>query len=74
MTGLKAAIAVAFVCTSVTAHAQGTEEQRAACRPDVRKFCRAVHPDAGSQAFLSCLQANRLKISAKCRQVIDGSM
>jgi hypothetical protein len=36
--------------------AQGTPEERAACGPDVQKFC--------------CLQANRRKISAACNRVL----
>jgi hypothetical protein len=68
-------IALSFILAalgSTAATAQGTEEQQAACRPDVRKFCRSVKSDAGTSAFQACLEANRAKISAKCRRVLDG--
>lgn len=50
----------------------GTPEQRAACRPDVRKFCYQLGKDADSSAFLHCLQMNHDKLSQRCRVVIDG--
>ena len=51
----------------------GTPEQQAACRPDTRKLCRAVAPDAGVWAFLACLKENREKLSAACRQVLESN-
>jgi len=35
---------------------EGTSEERAAWHPDVVKFCSELRPDAGSLAFLGCLQ------------------
>jgi hypothetical protein len=58
--------------TSTASNAQGTEEQQAACRPDVRKFCHAIRSNAGTSAFQQCLEANRPKLSAKCKRVLDG--
>jgi hypothetical protein len=53
---------------------QATEQERAACHPDVIKYCRElVKDDAQSDVFaiLSCLQSNRPKISTACgRQVL----
>jgi hypothetical protein len=49
----------------------GTPDEQAACRPDTRKFCRQVKPGSDSNVFLSCLQANRTKLSASCRKVLD---
>jgi hypothetical protein len=43
--------------------AEGTPEERAACHPDVVKFCSELKPDAGSLAFLGCLQQHREKIN-----------
>ncbi|MBB4197765.1 hypothetical protein CCR94_08025 [Rhodoblastus sphagnicola] len=43
------------------------------CRPDVRRFCHLVRPDAGDDAFLACLQANRAKLSPNCRQVLESN-
>ena len=50
----------------------GTPEQRAACRADVRRLCRAVPPEEGSMALYACLKANRDRLSVKCGQVIAG--
>jgi hypothetical protein len=52
------------------AFAQGTPQQRAACRPDVAKFCKGLGDDPG--VLLNCLEQNREKISEKCQKVIDG--
>jgi hypothetical protein len=66
--------------TATTAAAQskdkaeemGTPEQRAACGPDVRRFCRSVKPEDGPFAYLSCLQANQEKLRPACVKVISG--
>src|SRR5262245_50377686 len=50
------------------AYAQGTPQQRAACRPDVAKFCKGKGEDPG--VLLQCLEDNKDKISEKCRKVI----
>ena len=68
----RAVLIAAAILASQAAHAQGTPEQRAACTPDVRKFCHAIPESAGTGAFLNCLQTNRAKLSDKCRRVIDG--
>ncbi len=47
---------------------QGTPEERAACAPDVHKFCEAALPD--TMRVLACLQANRSRISAACNRVL----
>ena len=51
------------------AFAQGTPQQRAACRPDVVKFCKGKGEDPG--VLLNCLEENKDKISDKCRKVIE---
>jgi len=48
---------------------QGTPEERAACRPDVRRFCHAIE-EGGD--FLSCLQEHREKLSRACREVLES--
>jgi len=48
-------------------------EDEAACRPDVRRFCHHLHPEAGDNAFLACLQANRARLSPKCRKVLEDN-
>jgi hypothetical protein len=63
---LIAALTAVFV--SYAAFAQGTPAQRAACRPDVTKFCKGKGDDVG--VILDCLEANKHKISDRCRKVI----
>ena len=41
---------------------QGTPQDRAACAPAVRKFCKSANED--TMRVLACLQANRAKIGA----------
>jgi hypothetical protein len=51
---------------------QGNDKERAACHPDVTRFCQAqlkVNPD-DTFSILGCLQANRTKISRACQQVL----
>ncbi|MGB9364549.1 MAG: cysteine rich repeat-containing protein [Xanthobacteraceae bacterium] len=60
---------IAVSCLPACALAQGTPQQRAACRPDVAKFCKGKGEDPG--VLLSCLEDNKDKISEKCRKVIE---
>ena len=73
---IKIVLAAVGIAGSVMAcHAQfeGTPQEQAACRPDVRKHCREIKPDAGSGAFLACLQAHRAKLSRACRQILESN-
>lgn len=50
-----------------------TEAERAACHPDVMRFCRSlVKDDANADVFaiLNCLQTNRPRISVACQTVL----
>ena len=50
----------------------GNTQERAACQPDVTKFCQTqlqVNPQ-DVLGILGCLQANRSKISSACQQVL----
>ena len=50
------------------ASAQGNEQERTACRHDVRSFCQAElqrNPD-DMLSITGCLQANRSRISRTC--------
>jgi hypothetical protein len=47
---------------------QGTPEERAACAPAVRKFCKSANED--TMRVLACLQANRAKIGDACNKVL----
>jgi hypothetical protein len=51
---------------------QGNDRERAACHPDVMRFCRQIIKDSDDDVFaiLNCLQTNRPRISSACRQVL----
>jgi cysteine rich repeat protein len=61
-------MAVALTATTTVALAQGTPQQRAACRADVAKFCKGLGEDPG--LILDCLEKNKDKIAEKCQKVI----
>jgi hypothetical protein len=48
--------------------AEGTPEERAACASDVHRYCAPALPD--TMRVLSCLQANRTRISLACNRVL----
>ncbi|HTV30213.1 MAG TPA: hypothetical protein VMF32_20795 [Xanthobacteraceae bacterium] len=50
----------------------GNDAERAACRPDVVKFCQAELSKNQDDVFaiLACLQTNRTKITPACQQVL----
>ena len=50
----------------------GTPEQRAACAPDVRRFCKHLKSEDGPFAYLSCLQEHKDKLRPACVTVIGG--
>ena len=69
--------ALFLVASQALAQAQkpddmGTPEQRAACGPDVGRFCKKVKPEEGPFAYLSCLQEHREKLRPACLRVIQG--
>jgi len=52
---------------------QGDDKERAACHPDVIRFCRELVRDNDNSdifAILNCLETNRPKISNACREVL----
>jgi hypothetical protein len=49
---------------------QGTPEERAACQPDVQRYCESALPD--TMRVLHCLQTNRRRISVACRRVLEN--
>jgi hypothetical protein len=51
---------------------QGSAKEQAACRPDVRRYCSSIKPGSDSGVFLSCLQANRAKLSKACLRVLTS--
>lgn len=57
---------------SAQSNSQVSEQERGACRQDVRKFCQAElqrNPD-DMLSITGCLQANRTKISRVCRNAL----
>jgi hypothetical protein len=55
----------------------GSQQEHAACHPDVMKFCRDLLPadrnaPADPFAIASCLQQHRSRISAACNAVLTG--
>lgn len=47
----------------------GSQQERQACSPDVKRFCIPV-VDQGDLVILSCLQQNRAKLSSACNKVL----
>jgi hypothetical protein len=66
-----AALTVAAI-TSASAQGQGDARERAACRPDVMRFCKQLIKDNNDDVFsiLNCLQSNRSRIGRACSQVL----
>ena len=58
-------IAVAAIVHSTTSFALGTEEQRAACTPDVFRLCASQIPNI--DAIVNCLKTNKKNLSAGCQ-------
>jgi hypothetical protein len=51
---------------------QGNDQERAACRPGMTRFCQTqlqINPN-DVLSILGCLQTNRPKISRACQQVL----
>jgi hypothetical protein len=53
----------------------GSEQERAACRPDVLKYCQAETANGKDDVFaiLGCLQRNRSRISPACQEVLSDN-
>jgi hypothetical protein len=54
--------------TETSASAQGTDQQRQACTPDVFRLCGAYMPDADRIA--ACLRGNGPQLSQRCHDVL----
>jgi Cysteine rich repeat len=65
---LSAALVACVTSTVLAQSQQGTPQEREACAPDVRKFCKSANDE--TMRVLACLQANRGKISAACNNVL----
>lgn len=53
----------------------GSEQERAACHPDVVRFCKAELAANQDDVFsiLGCLERNRSKISRACQKVLSAN-
>ena len=58
---------VFFLAAETSATAQGTEQQRQACTPDVFRLCGAYIPDA--DRITACLRASGPRLSQPCYDV-----
>jgi hypothetical protein len=67
------ALSLLLLGCSGAAYAGGTKEQEDACKPDVRKFCYKLPPNSSDGEYLSCLQANRPRLSKACRQMLESN-
>ena len=63
-------LALAGAALPALAQQQGTPQERDACAPAVRKFCKSANED--TMRVLACLQANRAKIGAACNKVLTS--
>lgn len=67
-------LSLLLIGAATTAQAySGTKQQQDACRRDVRRFCWRLPKDAGDNAYLSCLQAHRHRLSRRCRKVLEDN-
>ena len=64
-------LVAAMVLPGMPAQAlSGTQEEQAACRPDVTKHCKGVQGDDES-AFVACLVSHASQLSRRCRKVLE---
>jgi len=49
----------------------GTQEEQAACRPDVARHCKKIQGD-DENAFVSCLVSHASQLSQRCRKVLEA--
>lgn len=67
---LSVTAAVAVSLTSFAAHAvEATAEQRRACTPDAFRLCSSHIPNV--DAIITCMRANKSKLSPACKLVFD---
>ena len=70
--GFVLAAAAAVILPGTTALAlSGTQEEQAACRPDVTRHCKGIEGD-DENAFVACLISHAPQLSQKCRKVLES--
>lgn len=62
--------ALAYLTCSTPSLALGTDEQRAACMPDVFRLCSAQIPNV--DAIVACLKREKSNLSATCQTVFNA--
>jgi hypothetical protein len=65
-----ALITTALAIAGTPAAAQGTAEQRTACRPDVFRLCAGEIPNVNR--IVACMQRKRSQLSPACAAVFDA--
>jgi hypothetical protein len=66
---LAMSVVATFAQGPAYAQYQGTGPDQAACRPDVRRYCRQIGGD--QMRVLACLQDHRRQLSRRCRGVLE---
>jgi hypothetical protein len=75
---MRSAIAISMLLLGIAgvqqlaAQSPGNDQDRVACRQDVKRFCQAElqkNPE-DTLSITGCLQANRTKISRACRNTL----
>jgi hypothetical protein len=73
---MRALLAALILCATVTvadAAASPTDDERAACTPDARKFCKAEFDKLfAALRIYSCLSGHRQQLSPKCDAVFKA--
>jgi hypothetical protein len=64
-------LSVSVSTGAVAQQRSGTPDEQKACSRDVSRFCRTLM-DQGDFVILACLQQNRVKLTAACRQVLTN--
>jgi hypothetical protein len=63
-------IALAATLQTTTSFALGTDEQRAACTPDVFRLCSSSIPNVDQ--IVACLKQKKASLSAGCQAVFNA--
>jgi hypothetical protein len=62
-------IMLLVISMTTQSFALGTENERAACMPDVFRLCAAEIPHV--DRIIACMKTKRASLSTPCRQVMD---
>src|SRR5580700_8810266 len=65
-------VAISLVLQPTVGYALGTENERAACTPDVFRLCSSEIPNI--DRIIACMKAKRASLSTPCRLVFDKEL